>query len=175
MILLLSVLWTFFKIGLFAYGGGYAAVALIISEVINTRHWITSTDFLQILTLAEITPGPIAINTATFVGYQIAGLPGSVVATLSIILPSLILVTTAFHFYRRIENLAQIKSIMSALRPAVLAVLISAVISLVKPALTSAGPIIIFAAILPAYLRFKLHPLFLILLAGLAGLIIGLP
>ncbi|MDD2485703.1 MAG: chromate transporter [bacterium] len=171
MTLLLDILWTFFKIGLFAYGGGYAAVALIISEVINTRHWITSTDFLQILTLAEMTPGPIAINTATFVGYQVAGLPGSAVATLGIILPSLILVTTAFHFYRKIENLAQIKSIMSAMRPAVLAILISAVISLAKPTLTSIISVAIFSIVLLASLRFKLNPLLLILLAGSAGLL----
>jgi chromate transporter len=171
MTLFLDILWTFFKIGLFAYGGGYAAVALIISEVINTRHWITSTDFLQILTLAEMTPGPIAINTATFVGYQVAGLPGSAVATLGIILPSLILVTTAFHFYRKIENLAQIKSIMSAMRPAVLAILISAVISLAKPTLTSIISVAIFSIVLLASLRFKLNPLLLILLAGSAGLL----
>lgn len=174
MSLYLGIVWTFFKIGLFAFGGGYAAVALILSEVVHLQHWITEGEFLQILTLAEMTPGPIAINTATFVGYRLAGFYGSLAATLGVVLPSLLLVTTAFHYYTRIAHLRQIQTVMSCLRPAVLAILITASLNLARPALAGYTSIIIFALALVAYLRFRLHPILIILLAGITGLLLHL-
>jgi len=92
----LKLFLVFFKIGAFTFGGGYAMVPIIQSEVAEKRGWIKNEDILDILAISESTPGPIAINSATFVGYQVAGVFGSVMATLGVVLPSLIIILL-FH------------------------------------------------------------------------------
>lgn len=89
----LQLLWSFFQIGLFSIGGGYAAMPLIQHQVVDLHPWLTMTEFADIMTIAEMTPGPIAINSATFVGIQVAGIPGALVATLGCVLPSCVIVT----------------------------------------------------------------------------------
>ena len=126
----LELLWSFFQIGLFSIGGGYAAMPLIEHQVVEIHPWLTMTQFADIMTIAEMTPGPIAINSATFVGIQVAGLPGALVATAGCVLPSCAIVMTLAYVYYRFRNLKMVQGVLAALRPAVVAMSASAGLSL---------------------------------------------
>ena len=101
----LELFWSFFQIGLFSIGGGYAAMPLIQNQVVDIHPWLTMTQFADIMTIAEMTPGPIAINSATFVGIQVAGLPGAVIATVGCVFPSCVIVMTLAYIYYRFRGL----------------------------------------------------------------------
>lgn len=100
----LELFWSFFQIGLFSIGGGYAAMPLIQNQVVDIYPWLTMTQFADIMTIAEMTPGPIAINSATFVGIQVAGLPGAVIATVGCVFPSCVIVMTLAYIYYRFRG-----------------------------------------------------------------------
>lgn len=121
----------FVQIGLFSIGGGYAAMPLIREQVVEMRGWLTMTQFGDIMTISEMTPGPIAINSATFVGIQVAGIPGAIFATLGCIFPSLIIVLGLAFVYYRFKNLNIVQGVLAGLRPAVIAMIASAGISLI--------------------------------------------
>ena len=95
----LELFWSFFQIGLFSIGGGYAAMPLIQNQVVDIHPWLTMTGFADIMAIAEMTPGPIAVNAATFVGIQVAGLPGALIATIGCIFPSCVIVMTLAYVY----------------------------------------------------------------------------
>ena len=126
----LELLWSFFQIGLFSIGGGYAAMPLIQNQVVDIHPWLTMTQFADIMTIAEMTPGPIAINSATFVGIQVAGLPGATVATAGCVFPSCVIVLSQAYIYYRLRGLNMVQGILAGLRPAVIAMIASAGISL---------------------------------------------
>ncbi len=128
--ILLELFWSFFQIGLFSIGGGYAALPLIQNQVVDVHPWLTMTQFADIMTIAEMTPGPVAINAATFVGIRIAGIPGALIATLGCIFPSCVIVMTLAWIYYRFKGLTVVQGILSALRPAVVAMIASAGLSL---------------------------------------------
>ena len=127
----LELLWSFFQIGLFSIGGGYAAMPLIQNQVVDVHPWMTMTQFADIMAIAEMTPGPIAVNAATFVGIQVAGIPGAVIATFGCILPSCLIVMTLAYIYYHFRGLKMVQGILAGLRPAVVAMIASAGISLV--------------------------------------------
>lgn len=114
------------QIGAFAFGGGYAAMPLIQSLVVEGKGWLTMAEFADLTTIAEMTPGPIAVNSATFVGQKMAGLPGAIVCTLSCILPSLIIVLILAYLYTKFSNLDIVKKVLGQMRPAVVAMIASA-------------------------------------------------
>jgi chromate transporter len=122
----LQMFLTYFQIGLFSFGGGYAAMPLIQSLVVNDRGWLSMSEYTDLVTIAEMTPGPIAVNSATFVGQKIAGLSGAIVCTLGCITPSLILVLLLAWAYTKYRNLKAVKTILSELRPAVVAMIAGA-------------------------------------------------
>ena len=122
----LQLLWSFFQIGLFSIGGGYAAMPLIQHQVVELHPWLTMTQFADIMTIAEMTPGPIAINSATFVGIQVAGIPGAVIATVGCVIPSCIIVMTLAYVYFRVRNLTMVQGVLGGLRPAVVSMIASA-------------------------------------------------
>lgn len=126
----LQLFWSFFQIGLFSIGGGYAAMPLIQEQVVDMHPWLTMTQFADIMTIAEMTPGPIAINSATFVGIQIAGLPGAITATLGCVFPSCVIVMTLAYIYYRFRGLDIVQGVLAGLRPAVISMIASAGISL---------------------------------------------
>ena len=95
----LELFLSFLQIGLFSFGGGYAAMPLIQEQVVNGHHWLSMTEFTDLITISQMTPGPIAVNSATFVGIRIAGIPGALAATLGCILPSCLIVTLIASFY----------------------------------------------------------------------------
>ena len=122
--------WTFFKIGAFTFGGGYAMIPLIQREVVEHRRWLTEQDILDIVAIAESTPGPIAINSATFVGMKIAGVPGAVAATVGCVFPSCVIVTLLARLYLKYRDMSLLQGILGSLRPAVVAMVAAAGISI---------------------------------------------
>ena len=100
----LQLFWAFFQIGLFSVGGGYAAMPMIQSQVVNGFGWLTMAEFADVVTIAEMTPGPITLNAATFVGTQMAGIPGAIAATFGCIVPSCIIVTTLAVLYKKFSH-----------------------------------------------------------------------
>ena len=131
----LELFWSCFQVGLFSIGGGYAAMPLIQNQVVDIHPWLTMTGFADIITTAEITPGPIAVNAATFVGIQVAGLPGALIATIGCIFPSCVIVMALAYMYYRFRGLSVMQGILAGLHPAVIAMIASAGISLVCMAL----------------------------------------
>ena len=130
MSLLLSVFLTFAQVGLFSIGGGYAAIPLISDLIVQKNHWLNADEFLDLVSIAEITPGPIAINAATFVGIRIAGPFGAVAATLGCIFPALILVSILSVLYRKYRTMGPVQQIMGYIRPTVIALIASAAVAM---------------------------------------------
>ena len=179
----LQLLWSFIQIGLFSIGGGYAAMPLIQHQVIDIHSWLTMQEFTDIITISQMTPGPIAINSATFVGIQVAGIPGALIATFGSVLPSSIIVMTLAFIYYRFKGLEVIQSILKGLRPAVVAMIASAALSLTAMALCGKSTFTadidtVNAAILITALiilrKWKLSPMLVMALSGGIGLLAGL-
>ena len=126
MILLIELFLVYFQIGLFAFGGGYAAMPLIQNLVVEGKGWLTMAEYADLTTIAEMTPGPIIINSATFVGQKMAGFPGALICTLGAVTPSLIIVLTLAYFYTKYRNLGVVKNVLGELRPAVVAMIAGA-------------------------------------------------
>ena len=135
----LELFWSFFQIGLFSIGGGYAAMPLIQHQVVELHPWLTLEQFSDIITISQMTPGPIAINSATFVGLQLGGLPGALVATAGCVLPSCIIVLTLAYVYYRYRGLSMVQGVLAGLRPAVVALIASAGVSILLLALWGEG------------------------------------
>ena len=180
----LQLLWSFIQIGLFSIGGGYAALPLIQHQVVELHPWLTLTQFADIMAIAEMTPGPIAINSATFVGIQVAGIPGALVATLGCILPSCVIVTLLAYAYYRYKGLDVVQGILAGLRPAVIAMIASAGLSLLILALYGSqdlpadlgevNPVslLIFGAGLLVLRKWRVNPIYIMAGAGAAGIIL---
>lgn len=126
----LQLYLSFLQVGLFSVGGGYAAMPLIRSQVVELHPWMTLQEFTNLITIAEMTPGPIAVNCATFVGLRIAQLPGAVIATLGCITPALVLVSLLAWCYRRWRDLSVLQSVLACLRPVVVALILGAGLSI---------------------------------------------
>jgi len=167
---------SFVQVGMFSVGGGYAAMPLIQNQVVTQHGWLTMAEFTDLVTIAEMTPGPIAINAATFVGNRIAGIPGAIVATLSCILPSLIIVSLLAYVYRRCGDLPVLQGILKFLRTAVVALIASAGISILIEVATAgkAVGLLLSAAAFIALRRFKLNPILVMCLCGAGNLLITL-
>lgn len=127
----LQLYWSFFKIGLFSIGGGYASLPLIEKEVVELHGWLTMTEFTDIITISQMTPGPVAINTSTFVGTQIGGLLGAIIATLGCVTPSFIIVLLLAYIYVKYKNVTIVSDILFGLRPAVVSLIGVAGLSIV--------------------------------------------
>ncbi len=123
---------TFFKIGAFTFGGGYAMIPLIQKEVVENKKWITDDDILEIIAIAESTPGPIAINSATFVGYRVCGFWGSFFATLGVVLPSFTIILAISFVLNEFQNITAVKYAFNGIRAGVLALLLKALWTMYK-------------------------------------------
>lgn len=130
---------SFFQIGLFSFGGGMAAVPLIQQQVVTGHGWLTMSEFTDLITISEMTPGPIAVNSSTFVGMRIAGIPGALVATFSCIAPACLIVSLLAWLYFKYQNLAYIQGTLTGLRPAVVALIASAGVSILSLAVFGDG------------------------------------
>lgn len=168
---------SFLQIGLFSFGGGYAAMPLIQEQIVDTHGWLSMSEFTDLITISQMTPGPIAINSATFVGIKIAGLAGAAVATAGCILPSCVIVTLLAKIYLKYRNVKTFQSVLDSLRPAVVAMIAAAGVSILTSAFwKNADKIIlaetdwsmafIFLICLILLIKAKWNPILVMLLAG---------
>ena len=197
MIALLAQLFlTFFLIGMFTFGGGYAMLSLIQAEVVVKHAWLSESMFADIVAISQMTPGPIGINCATYVGYDVMatsgaghlmGIVGSLTATLAIMLPSFIIVLLLVRFYNRVKGSLMFEGVMSVIRPAVVGLIgAAAIILMFKVDWNGLVPSLhvveenfpdwkswcLFAAAFLASFKFKVNPILLIVLSGVMGLLL---
>lgn len=177
MSLLLQLFASFFQIGLFSIGGGYAAMPLIKAEVVDLHGWLTAVEFADLVTIAEMTPGPIAVNSATFVGMKVAGLTGVVVATLGNILPSVIIMLILAKLYEKYAQQTLLKRILEGVRPVVVAAIFTAGLGLLQLALGSFAAPDLFAVVvfIISFLilnstRVKIGPIALLAIGAVVGI-----
>lgn len=133
----LELFFSFLQIGLFSVGGGYASMPLIQAQVVTRYGWLTMSEFTDLITISQMTPGPIAINSATFIGIRIAGLPGAFIATFACILPSLFIVSILAVLYNKYKGLSALECVLSCLRPAVVSLIAAAGLSILISVLKS--------------------------------------
>lgn len=175
---------SFLQVGMFSIGGGYAAMPLIQSEVVSRHGWLTMSEFTDLITIAEMTPGPIAVNSATFVGIRIAGIPGALIATFGCILPSCLIVSLLAYIYYRYKNVSVLQNVLASLRPAVVALIAAAGLSILQlvalqgqtASLANVNWIglFLFAAAFFVLRKLKWNPILVMVLCGFGNLIIQL-
>ena len=169
--MILDLFLAFFKIGLFSFGGGYAMLPFIQEQTIEVHGWLTTSEFLDILGIAQVTPGPISINSATFIGYKLEGILGALISTFAVILPSFIIVMIISFFFKKFQQSKIIQDIFRGLRPIVLGLVASAAVSIGKDVLLDYKSIII-AIIIFLLLTFKkVNTIAIIVLAGVLGVL----
>jgi len=176
----LELFLTFFKIGAFTFGGGYTMLPLIQSEVLSLG-WLTEDELVNFIAVSESTPGPFAINIATYTGTTIGGVFGAICATLGVVLPSFIIILIVARFFEKFRTSSFVKGIMTGLKPAVIGLIAAALISIGKTVLFPSGFLIslsffisigIFA--ISAVLAFtKKHPILIILSSAILGIVFG--
>lgn len=179
--ILLELFWSFFQIGMFSIGGGMAAMPLIQNQVVDLHGWLTLTEFTDLITIAEMTPGPIAINSATFVGIRIAGFPGAIIATIGCIFPSCVIVSFLAWVYYKYKGLAVIQGVLSGLRPAIVALIASAGLSIfvlavwgengfsINPKSINYISLLLFGAGVFILRKWKPNPIYVMLGSGIIG------
>ena len=176
----LDLFWTFFKIGLFTFGGGYAMLPLIQSEVI-AHGWMETTDIVNFIAVSESTPGPFAVNISTYVGRITAGIGGAFCATFGVVLPSFLVILIVAKFYERFRSSRIVEGAMTGLRPAVIGLIAASLLSIGTTVFTPAvstrwlpGAISVCLFILMSILSFKKkHPILIIALSAVIGIITG--
>ena len=189
-LLYLKLFWTFFQIGLFGFGGGYAMISMIQGEVVGRHHWMTNGEFTDIVAISQSTPGPIGINSATYVGYTsltnagyapVWGALGSLIATFAVVLPSLILMLAISRFFMKYKNHPAVEQTFMGLRPAVIGLLTAASLLLMNAENFSTpgqNPWQFFISVglfLFAFIGqqvYKMNPILLLVLCGLSGLLL---
>ena len=169
---LLKLFISFLKIGAFSFGGGYAMLPLIKKEIIEVHGWLTITELIDILAVVEMTPGPIAVNSATFLGYKVGGVLGSIVATTAVVLPSFIIILTIAHFLSKFRDSPYVDWAFRGIRPVILGLVTSASITVAVDAFAGIKSIIIGLVIFYLITFKKLHPIWGIILAGISGVIL---
>ncbi|MGP1477050.1 MAG: chromate transporter [Phocaeicola sp.] len=197
----LLLFYTFFKIGLFGFGGGYAMLSLIQGEVVTKYHWLSPSEFTDIVAISQMTPGPIGINSATYVGYtslinagygHILGILGSITSTIAVVLPSFILMLIISKFFIKYQKHPYIEAVFSGLRPAIVGLIAAAALVLMDTEnfghFTNAFPnglanfyqtnyqfiwsVLIFMAVFIGTRWLKVNPILMIVLCGVAGFIL---
>lgn len=165
---------TFARIGGFTFGGGYAMLPMLQREVVEKYKWATSDELLDYYAIGQCTPGVIAVNTATFIGYKLKGIPGAIFATLGVVTPSVIIIGIIAAFIRNFRDLEVVQWAFSGIRAAVVALILSAVIKIGKKSIVDIFTVLIF--LLTAVLSFviDISPVVFIVIAAVAGLVINL-
>lgn len=185
----LQLFYTFFKIGLFGFGGGYAMLSMIQGEVVTRYGWLSPQEFTDIVAISQMTPGPIGINTATYVGYTTIaehysagiGVLGSFIATFAVVLPSFILMLTISKFFLKYQKHPVVEAVFSGLRPAVVGLLASAALVLMNAENFSSPKEDMYSFVISCLIflvafigtrRYKLNPIGMIVACGVAGLML---
>ena len=184
MSIFLELFLTFFKIGLFTFGGGYAMLPLIQKEVL-AHDWMEIEEVINFIAISESTPGPFAINCATYVGMETGGIPGAICATLGVVLPSFIVILAVARFYKKFKESKIVTSVMTGLRPAVIGLIGSALVTMVTTVFLPNGfdfggisiPDLLvslaIAVVMTVLVFKKVHPIIIIVLSAVAGIAAG--
>ncbi|MGL5066598.1 MAG: chromate transporter [Sarcina sp.] len=168
---LINLFLTFLKIGMFGFGGGYAMIPFIEREVVINNTWITDVEFLDIIGISQMTPGPVAINTATFVGFRVNGIVGALVATFGVVIFSFIAVIFISKSMDKFKDNKYLNGVFAGLKPVLIALIISAFVSLAKDSYTDIRSIIISVITLSLLLSKKIHPILVIIFSAVMGII----
>jgi chromate transporter len=172
--MLFELFFSFAKIGAFSFGGGYAMIPLISREVVEVKQWLSMQEFIDVIALSQATPGPIAINSATYVGYRVTGFAGSVAATLGVVTPSFLIMLALGFLFFRYREMPLVKDIFKGIRPVVVALIMAAVVSVVPSTLTGIVPGVVAVLSIVAILGFNIDPILVLLAAGAVGLVLYL-
>lgn len=173
----LQLFFSFLQVGLFSFGGGYAAMPLIQEQIVTKHGWLTMVEFTDLISISQMTPGPIAINSATFVGNKIAGITGALVATAGCIFPSCIIVMSIAYIYLKNQNNQVVQEVLQSLHPAVIAMIASAGVTILITAFWGTTPkislqntdwsmVIIFLLSLVLLRKTRISPILVMILAG---------
>lgn len=178
-------LWiAFLQIGLFSIGGGYATMPLIQQQVVEMNHWLTMQEFTDIITISQMTPGPIAVNTSTFVGIQIAGLPGAIVATAGCIFSGFVISISLYKFFQKYHSSPYIFRVINGLKAAACGLIMASAATILLLAFTGSSTIefdkmvfdgiavLIFLSCLAVLRKFKCNPMLIIVFSGIIGILI---
>ena len=171
----LQLLWSYLKIGFFGFGGGYAMLSLIQNEIVVRNGWLTETQFADIVAVSQATPGPIAINSATYVGYAVTGnVWGAVIATIAVSLPALTIMMIAVKFYLRLAGNKYLTNVMWAMNPVVVGMIAAAAAVLITPETLPdfASIAITFGALFVAIFFKRINPIWIIVASAIAGIAI---
>ena len=167
---LFDLFWTFCKIGALTFGGGYAMLPLIQREIVENKKWSTEKEILDYYAVGQCTPGVIAVNTATFIGYKLRGIIGGIVATLGVIFPSIVIILIIATFLQNFADLAIVQSAFAGIRVAVVALIITTVVKLIKSSIKDyLGVIIAIIFVISAFIG--LSPVYVVIAAALTGFI----
>ncbi len=169
---LIQLFITFFKIGAFSFGGGYAMLPLLEEEVIKTHAWMTSSEFIDIFAISEMTPGPISVNAATFLGFRVSGVVGAATATLAVILPSFIVISLIFASLEKFKKSKYVAWIFEGIRPIVFGLIIAAGITVAKSSFIDVKSIIIALGLFYGVSFKDLNPIFAIVIGGVLGVLL---
>lgn len=179
---IITLFISFLQIGSFSIGGGYAIIPLIQEQVVNYYNWITLQEYTDIITISQMTPGPLVVNTASFVGIRIAGIPGAIVATLGSILSGFIISILLYNFFKKHKDIDSISNILKGLRSSSVGLIASAASTIILIAFLGTSSfnvkdininimaIIVFIISLFLLRKYKLNPILIMVLAGVVGL-----
>ncbi len=167
--MLLQLFLSFAKIGAFSFGGGYAMIPLIEDEIVIREGWLSMPEFIDVIALSQATPGPIGINSATYVGYRMGGFWGSLCATVGVMVPSLIIMLALGYLYYRYRSVPFVRDVMRGVRPVVAALVLAAAAGVASATLTGVVPVLVASAVLVAITRFNVDPVLLLLACGVLG------
>ena len=167
----LTMFWTFFKIGAFTFGGGYAMIPLIETEVVTKKKWLSKEDFLDIIVISQTFPGALAVNSSIFIGYRISGLLGAIIGLLGVVLPSFFIIVCIAVFFMKFRDYYYVNLIFEGISAAVPMLILIAVVSLSKSLKKSYANLIIIIVSMASILIFNVHPVIVILLSGLYGVV----
>lgn len=174
----MSVYWQLFvvytKIGIFGFGGGYAMLSLIQHEVVDKHHWLSLAEFTDVIAISQMTPGPVGINSATYIGYTVTGnVWGAVLATVAVLLPSFLMVLAISMFFTKFRQNRYVSAAFTGLRPVTIGLIAAAALILMnKDNFIDYKSVLIFIAAFLLCWKFRIHPILMICLAGIAGLIL---
>ncbi len=182
--LMLKLFFSFMQVGMFSVGGGYAAIPLIQDQIVNVLQLMTIEEFSDLIAIAEMTPGPISINSSTFVGMQLAGIPGVLICTLGCIIPSFVICLSLAHFYYKYRSFSGIQIVLASLRPAVVTLIASAGFSILALGIFKDGvaavenlqyiELSLFGVCLFLLRKYKVNPILIILGSSVVGTLLYL-
>jgi chromate transporter len=165
-----KLFWSFFKIGLFGFGGGYGMISMIQFDVVDKNGWMTNSEFADILALSQMTPGPISINCATYIGYNQGGIIGAIFTTFALCLPTILLMAIVITWLFKNKENHYVKALLSSLNPIVVGLIFSAgVLMMNKENFVGFESVIVCAIVFVATFFFKVNPIYLIIMSGIFG------